>query len=131
MARPPHKLKATKLVEGVEGLRIMHDSGAKVHLLEGAKLHGKMLLSDERRAIVGSINLSPGSFDLRRELAIETDANHVVKRLLHTSHNDWKHSHPLDLSDEGLRADLEKHGVKGADKLALDTHHGKKGPSIR
>jgi cardiolipin synthase A/B len=131
MARPPHKLKSTKLVEGVEGLRIMHDSGAKVHLLEGLKLHGKMLLSDEKRAIVGSINLSPGSFDLRRELAIETDANHVVKRLRHASHNDWKHSHPLDLSDEGLLADLEKHGVKGADKLALDTHHGRKGASNR
>jgi phosphatidylserine/phosphatidylglycerophosphate/cardiolipin synthase-like enzyme len=30
-------------------------------LLEGLKLHGKMLLSDEKRAIVGSINLSPAA----------------------------------------------------------------------
>ena len=29
MARPPHKLKKKKLVEGVGGLRIMHDVGAK------------------------------------------------------------------------------------------------------
>jgi hypothetical protein len=73
----------------------------------------------------------PGSFDLRRELAIETDAKHVIKRLLHTTRNDWKHSRPLALSDEGLLADLEKHGVEGAYKLVLETHHGKRRHSDR
>src|SRR5271157_349296 len=127
MARPPHTLKKEKLVEGVGGLRIMHDVGAKVHRLKGMKLHGKMLLADEARAIVGSINLSPGSFDARRELAIETDAHHVVKRLVQTSHVDWEHSHPLDLTDAGLLADLEKHGAKGADKLAIGAGRDNKG----
>jgi phosphatidylserine/phosphatidylglycerophosphate/cardiolipin synthase-like enzyme len=112
MARQPHKLKKNKLIEGVGGLRIMHDVGAKVHRLNDMKLHGKMLLADEERAIVGSINLTPGSFDDRRELAIETDAHHVVKRLVETSHHDWKHSRKLDLSDEAVKADLEKHGVR-------------------
>jgi cardiolipin synthase len=88
------------------------DVGAKVHRLNDMKLHGKMLLADEERAIVGSINLTPGSFDDRRELAIETDARHVVERLVHTSHHDWKHSRKLDLSDEAVQADLEKHGVR-------------------
>jgi cardiolipin synthase A/B len=124
MARPPHTLKKDKLVEGVGGLRIMHDVGAKVHRLKGLKLHGKMLLADEKRAIVGSINLSPGSFDARRELAIETDAHHVVKRLVKTSHYDWDNSVPLDLSDEGIAADMEKHGAKGEERLALATHEG-------
>jgi cardiolipin synthase len=120
MARPAHKLKMDKLVEGVGGLRIMHDVGAKVHQLKGLKLHGKMLLADESRAVVGSINLAPGSFDARRELAIETDAHHVVKRLVETSHRDWENSHPIDLSDAGLLADLEKHGAKGgAEKLGI------------
>ena len=107
MARPPHKLKKDKLVEAVGGLRIMHDVGAKVHKLKHLKLHGKMLLADEERAIVGSINLAPGSFDARRELAVETDAGHVVKRLVKITHEDWENSHPLDLSDEGLLADLK------------------------
>ena len=124
MARPPHTLKKDKLVEGVGGLRIMHDVGAKIHKLKGLKLHGKMLLADEKRAIVGSINLAPGSFDARRELAIETDAHHVVKRLVHTSHHDWEHSHPIDLSDEGLVADLEKHGG-GEEKLGIEARHGR------
>ena len=119
MARPPHKLKKEKLVEAVGGLRIMHDVGAKVHKLKHLKLHGKMLLADEERAVVGSINLAPGSFDSRRELAVQTDAHHVIKRLIEITHQDWENSHPLDLSDEGLLADLEKHGAEGADKLAI------------
>jgi cardiolipin synthase len=126
MARPAHKLKKNKLVEAVGGLRIMHDVGAKVHVLKHLKLHGKMLLADEKRAIVGSINLTPGSFDARRELAIETDAKHVVKRLVKVSHRDWKNSRKLDLSDKGILADFEKHGTKGAEKLAIDAHQGKR-----
>jgi phosphatidylserine/phosphatidylglycerophosphate/cardiolipin synthase-like enzyme len=126
MARPPHTLKKDKLVEGIGGLRIMHDVGAKVHRLKGLKLHGKMLLADEERAIVGSINLSPGSFDARRELAIETDAHHVVKRLVKTSHHDWNHSVPLDLTDEGIEADMEKHGATGQERLALGSKEGER-----
>jgi cardiolipin synthase A/B len=126
MARPAHKLSEKKLVEAVGGLRIMHDVGAKVHKLKHLKLHGKMLLADEERAIVGSINLTPGSFDARRELAIETDAKHLVRRLAEITRHDWKHSRKLDLSDEGILADFEKHGNEGgAAKLAIDTHHGK------
>ena len=37
------------------------------------KLHAKLILADDARAIIGSINLAPGSFDSRRELAIEVD----------------------------------------------------------
>jgi phosphatidylserine/phosphatidylglycerophosphate/cardiolipin synthase-like enzyme len=125
MARPPHTLKKEKLVEGVGGIRILDDVGVKVHKLERLKLHAKMLLADEKRAIVGSINLSPGSFDSRRELAIEVDDKHVVKRLHHVTCHDWKHSHPLDLTDEGLMADLEKRGGKGEEKLALKVDKGK------
>jgi len=130
MARPPHTLKKDKLVEGVGGLRIMRDVGAKVHRLKGLKLHGKMLLADEMRAVVGSINLSPGSFDARRELAIETDADHVIKRLVHTSHHDWQHSREIDLSDEGLLADLNKRGG-GAERLGIEGHHHDKSDAKR
>jgi cardiolipin synthase len=121
LARPPHTLKKDKLVEGVGGLRIMHDVGAKVHTLKGLKLHAKMILADDRRAIVGSINLSPGSFDGRRELAIETDAHHVVKRLNEAAQTDWSNSHKLDLTDAGLTKDLGKRAetADGAQLLAV------------
>ena len=130
MARPPHKLKKEKLIEGVGGLRILDDVGVKVHKLKHLKLHAKMLLADGLRAIVGSINLAPGSFDSRRELAIEVHDDDVVDRLHKIVHNDWENSHPMDLTDEGLLADLEDHGKDGAEDLALKTenhkhHHGK------
>jgi phosphatidylserine/phosphatidylglycerophosphate/cardiolipin synthase-like enzyme len=124
LAKPAHTLKKDKLVEGIGGLRIMADVGAKIHRLKGLKLHAKMLLADDKLGIVGSINLTPGSFDSRRELAIETDSHHVVDRLKKTADHDWKHSTPLDLSDEGLVRDLEKRGG-GAEKLGIVVNHDK------
>ena len=121
MARPPHSLKKEKLVEGVGGLRILDDVGIKIHKLKGLKLHGKMLLADGVAAIVGSINLAPGSFDNRRELAIEVRDDDVVERLHKIAQHDWKNSHPLDLSDEGLLADLEDREEGAAGKLAIET----------
>jgi phosphatidylserine/phosphatidylglycerophosphate/cardiolipin synthase-like enzyme len=119
MARPPHKLDKDKLTEGVGGLRIMDDVGIKVHKLKHLKLHAKMLLLDESRVIVGSINLAPGSFDSRRELAIDVHDPEVVKRMTKIVHHDWKHSHPLDLTDAGLAAELEQHKIDITDRLAL------------
>jgi cardiolipin synthase A/B len=131
LARSPHTLKKDKLVEGVGGLRIVHDVGGKVHALKGLKLHAKMILADERRAIVGSINLSPGSFDGRRELAVETDAHHVVRRLSEAAQTDWTNSHKLDLTDAGLLKDLAKRSetADGADLLVLK--RGSQGVSRR
>jgi cardiolipin synthase len=124
MARPAHTLKKDKLIEGVGGLRILSDVGIKVRKLKGLKLHAKMLLADGERAIIGSINLAPGSFDSRRELAIEVDDKHIVDRLHDIVHRDWKNAHPLDLTDEGLLADLGKHGDKGVEELGLKKEPG-------
>jgi phosphatidylserine/phosphatidylglycerophosphate/cardiolipin synthase-like enzyme len=118
MTRPPHTLKEEKLVEGVGGLRILDDVGIKIHRLKHLRLHAKMLLADGVAAIVGSINLAPGSLDDRRELAIEVREESVVDRLYRVARHDWKHSHPLDLSDEGLRADLEER-IEVATKLGV------------
>ena len=124
LARPMHFLKAGKLVEGVEGLRILEDLGAKVHRLKGLKLHAKMMLADGKRAIVGSINLAPGSFDSRRELAIDVHDEAVIKRLVEVVNQDWHNSRPLDLSDEGLLADLAEDEPDVAEMLALEVPHG-------
>jgi phosphatidylserine/phosphatidylglycerophosphate/cardiolipin synthase-like enzyme len=120
MARPAHTLKKDKLIEGVGGLRILRDVAVKIRKLKSLKLHAKMLLADGERAIIGSINLAPGSFDSRRELAIEVDDKHIVDRLHEIVKRDWKNAHPMDLSDEGLMADLEKHGGKGLEEIGLE-----------
>ena len=79
-----------------------------------------MLLADGVAAIVGSINFAAGSFDERRELAIETRDDDVVDRLHKVARHDWDHSHALDLSDEGLLADLEDRIEGSAQLLAID-----------
>ena len=119
MARPPHTLKKDKLIEGVGGLRILSDIGVKIRKLKKLKLHAKMLLADGERAIIGSINLAPGSFDSRRELAIEVGDKPIVDRLHEVVRHDWKHSHELDLTDAGLFAEMKKHGGKGIKELGL------------
>ena len=128
MARPPHKLKKEKLIEGVSGLRCLQDIGVKIHKLKHIKLHAKLLLADDARAIIGSINLAPGSFDSRRELAIEVDDEHIIRRIRKTLHEDWENSHLLDLSDEGLFAELEQSDPNVKEDLALqaDSHHKSK-----
>ena len=125
LARPPHHLKKEKLVEGVGGLRIMDDVGIKVHKLKGLKLHAKLLFADGVRAIIGSINLAPGSFDSRRELAIEVHDDDIMERLHKTVHHDWEESHPLDLTDEGLLAQLEDKDDNVAEDLAIEDENSK------
>jgi cardiolipin synthase A/B len=126
MARPPHKLKKEKLSEGVSGLRILQDCGVKIQKLKHIKLHAKLLLADGNRAIVGSINLAPGSFDSRRELAIEVKDEHVTKRIDEVLQGDWANSKALDLSDEGLLKELKDTDENAAEDLALQgsKHHG-------
>ncbi len=126
MARPPHSLKTDQLVEGVGGLRILEDVGIKIRKLRKLKLHAKMLLADGVSAIVGSINLAPGSFDSRRELAIEVRDGAVVDRLHGIAKRDRENSHPLDLSDEGLMADLADRVEDAAERLALTDRAQKK-----
>jgi phosphatidylserine/phosphatidylglycerophosphate/cardiolipin synthase-like enzyme len=125
MARPAHTLKEDQLIEGVGGLRILHDVGIKIHKLKHLKLHAKMILADGGRGIVGSINLAPGSFDSRRELAIEMRDDDVTTRLHKVALHDWENSLPLDLSDEGLLADLGDRYADGAAKLGLKPNNPK------
>jgi cardiolipin synthase A/B len=121
MARPPHKLKREQVSEGVSGLRILQDAGAKIHRLRHLKLHAKLIFADGNRAIIGSINLSPGSFDTRRELAIEVNDEHVTNRLNNIIRHDWANSKSIDLSDEGLLKELKKSDEGAPEDLALQT----------
>jgi phosphatidylserine/phosphatidylglycerophosphate/cardiolipin synthase-like enzyme len=128
MARPPHKLKKDKLIEGVSGLRSLQDIGVKIHKLQHIKLHAKLILADNARAIIGSINLAPGSFDSRRELAIEVDDPSIIDRIHKTLKEDWSNSHPLDLSDQGLLAELQEYDPNVKEDLAIASgkHHKSK-----
>jgi phosphatidylserine/phosphatidylglycerophosphate/cardiolipin synthase-like enzyme len=124
MTRPSHSLRARKLVEGVGDLRIMSDVGIGIHRMKDLKLHAKVLLADKSRAVVGSINLTSSSLDERRELALHLSDPEVVDRLVTVVHDDWRNSHALDLSDQAVLSDLERHPKNGGlAKIApLDTN---------
>jgi hypothetical protein len=49
---------------------------------------GQYSVAAHSRAIAGSINLTPGSFESRRELAIQVYASNVVHRLVRIAHHD-------------------------------------------
>ncbi len=115
LAKPVHTLKAGQVTEGVNGLRLLSDVGAHVHRLHKLKVHAKVILADGDRAIIGSMNLAPGTFDSRRELGIEVTDEHVLHRLKHVFEHDWDHSRPLDLSEAAVNADLKHHGRAGKD----------------
>jgi phosphatidylserine/phosphatidylglycerophosphate/cardiolipin synthase-like enzyme len=88
-------------------------------------LHAKVLLADKSRAVVGSINLTSSSLDERRELAIQLSDPDVIDRLVTVVHHDWQSSHPLDLSERAVLADLERHPRNGglAKMTSLSTGH--------
>ena len=56
------------------------------------KLHAKLLIADNERAITGSMNLCRTAFDQRRELGIEITRPDIVRTLSATFSHDWEHS---------------------------------------
>ena len=87
MARAPHHLKANKLLEGVNGQRILDDVGIKIHRLKHLKLHAKM---------ISPTTNGPSSVrSTCRRAASTTAANwrsrqrdhHLLKRLNETAHH--------------------------------------------
>ena len=123
MARAPHHLKANKLLEGVNGQRILDDVGIKIHRLKHLKLHAKMILANHERAIVGSINAANWRSRQRD--------HHLLKRLNETAHHHWKHSERLGPSDAGLLADLARpEDRRTVDQLALPIPATKESPEI-
>ena len=110
MAHAVHRMEAKEIASDVGGLRMLDDLGVQVRRLKLLRLHGNLLLADGARALLGSLNFSPASLDRRRELAIETDDAAAIKVLQATAAHDWSHSRPIDLSEEGLREELQRHG---------------------
>jgi phosphatidylserine/phosphatidylglycerophosphate/cardiolipin synthase-like enzyme len=103
-------MQAKEIATDVGGLRMLDDLGVQVRRLKQLRLHGNLLLADGARALLGSVNFSPASLDRRRELSIETDDAAAVRALQAAAAHDWSHSRPIDLSEEGLREELVRHG---------------------
>ncbi|NBZ94953.1 MAG: phospholipase [Proteobacteria bacterium] len=113
-ALPVHSLREFYRLDGVAGLRLLEDLGIHVHRLKHVHLHAKLILADKKRALLSSFNIYPKCFNERRELGIKFEDRDLVKRLVEVFESDWEQSKRIDLSDEGIAKDLEKHAAKKA-----------------
>ena len=100
-----HGISDWDIYDTFSSLRVMERFGVKVRRQKHLKLHAKLIVVDGATAQSGSMNIDRSAFDVRRELGIETDAPHVVKRLKATFEADWLQSgkyHAPDPLDPSL-----------------------------
>ena len=112
MALPVHSLRDFYRLDGIAGLRLLEDLGIKAHKLHGTHLHAKLIIADKHRALLSSFNIYPKCFNERRELGIRFTDPHLIKQLVEIFEKDWENSKAMDLTEEGVQADLEKNEAK-------------------
>ena len=76
--------------------------GAQVALLSDPLVHAKVIVADEHRALVGSINLTHSSMELNRELGVLTEDESVLQRLLQTLQSDWQRAGQMVEAPDGV-----------------------------
>ncbi len=62
-------------------LNYLSRAGVVVHVSDGYYIHAKVFIVDQKRAMVGSINLTKTSLDENRELSVITDDKKIVRQL--------------------------------------------------
>jgi phosphatidylserine/phosphatidylglycerophosphate/cardiolipin synthase-like enzyme len=99
-----HGISEWDILDTFSSLRTLGRFGVRVHKQKNLRVHAKLIVIDEREALVGSMNIDRSAFDLRRELGLTTTDPDVVTRLLDVFETDWDSSHhyqapdPLDTS---------------------------------
>lgn len=109
MALPVHSLRDFYRIEGIAGLRLLANLGIHVRKLKKIHLHAKLMIADGERALLSSFNFYPKCFNERRELGISFDDANLIHRLSEIFQHDWENSKKIDISDEGIAADLKAH----------------------
>jgi phosphatidylserine/phosphatidylglycerophosphate/cardiolipin synthase-like enzyme len=94
-----HGISDWDVLDTFSSLRVLKRFGVKVHKQKNLRLHAKLLIADDERALVGSMNIDRSAFDLRRELGITIEDEATVKRLMKVFEEDWELSHGYDPPD--------------------------------
>lgn len=89
-ARQGVKVQVLTSNEGSGGkLGYLEKAGVQLHFDKDLRIHAKVLIVDQAKAMLGSINFTKPSMDRNRELAVITDDALVVRQLLKTYQSDW------------------------------------------
>ena len=94
-----HGISDWDVLDTFASLRTLRRFGVKVHKQKNLRVHAKLLVVDDERAFVGSMNIDRSAFDLRRELGITTADPAVVVRLKAVFDSDWESSHHYEPPD--------------------------------
>ena len=94
-----HGISEWDVLDTFASLRTLRRFGAKVHKQKNLRVHAKLLIVDDERALVGSMNIDRSAFDLRRELGITVTEPVVVARLKAVFEEDWALSHQYSPPD--------------------------------
>jgi cardiolipin synthase A/B len=87
-----HGLHQPDLMYSFALWRLMHQAAAKVHKQKNLRAHAKLLVVDDKWALLGSQNFDQPAFDLRREVAIEVRDAAIVQDLTSMFERDWETS---------------------------------------
>jgi phosphatidylserine/phosphatidylglycerophosphate/cardiolipin synthase-like enzyme len=94
-----HGISEWDILDTFASLRTLRRFGVKVHKQKNLRVHAKLLIVDDQRALLGSMNIDRSAFDLRRELGVTTEDPAIVSRLKGVFVTDWDlshHYHPPD-----------------------------------
>jgi cardiolipin synthase len=94
-----HGISEWDILDTFASLRTLRRFGVKVHKQKNLRVHAKVIVVDDAKALVGSMNIDRSAFDLRRELGIMTSDLALVGRLKQVFDSDWHSSHPYDAPD--------------------------------
>jgi len=94
-----HGISDWDVLDTFASLRTLRRFGVKVHKQKNLRVHAKLLIVDDERALVGSMNIDRSAFDLRRELGITITDPTVIARLRAVFDEDWGLSHQYDPPD--------------------------------
>ncbi len=97
-----HGISPSDMMDTFSALRSLLRAGVHVRRQHGLRLHAKLMLSDNARALIGSMNIDRSAFDLRRELGVVVGERHAVARLHHCFHEDWHRAHHYRVPDPML-----------------------------
>ena len=94
-----HGISDWDVLDTFASLRLLDRAGVKVRRQKHLKLHAKLLIADDKRALVGSMNIDRSAFDLRRGLGVITHEPAVLKTLRKTFEHDWHEAKPYEAPD--------------------------------
>ncbi|OBA90854.1 cardiolipin synthase [Mycobacteriaceae bacterium 1482268.1] len=94
-----HGISEWDILDTFASLRTLKRFGVKVHKQKNLRVHAKLIIVDNARALVGSMNIDRSAFDLRRELGILTEDPELVSRLKRVFDSDWDSSHHYEAPD--------------------------------